>query len=253
MEGHPTHDLRYLDEVMRWYRALWRRGVTVDVVSPRNSLDGYRALVVPTLYTVDDQDAARIAEAAHAGAGVLVTFFSGIVDEHDHVRLGGYPGAFRELLGVRSEEFHPLQEGEVLTLDDGTRADLWSEKTRLEGAEAIRTWADGPLAGLPAVTRNSVGRGRAWYVATRPDDDGVAGVVDALLTEAGVAPVVAGLPQGVEAVRRRADDGTGFLFLINHTTHDVDVPAAGHELLRGQDVSARLTLPALETAVVREH
>ncbi|MFE9725854.1 beta-galactosidase [Streptomyces sp. NPDC005794] len=252
MDGHPTGALSYLDEMMRWYRALWRRGVTVDVVSPRADLAGYRALVVPTLYSVDDQDAARVAEAAHAGASVLITFFSGIVDENDHVRLGGYPGAFRELLGVRSEEFHPLQEDEVLTLDDGTRADLWSEKTRLEGAEAVRTWADGPLAGLPAVTRNTTGRGSAWYVATRPDDGGVAAVVDALLAEADVAPAVAGLPPGVEAVRRHADDGTGFLFVINHTDHDVDVPAVGHELIRGQDVSARLTVPALETAVVHE-
>ncbi|MGW0791435.1 beta-galactosidase [Streptomyces sp. NPDC002911] len=252
MEGHPTGALSYLDEMMRWYRALWRRGVTVDVVSPRADLAGYRALVVPTLYTVDDQDAARIAEAAHAGASVLITFFSGIVDENDHVRLGGYPGAFRELLGVRSEEFHPLQEDEVLTLDDGTHADLWSEKTHLEGAVAVRTWADGPLAGLPAVTRNSTGRGNAWYVATRPDDDGVAAVVDALLDEADVAPAVVGLPAGVEAVRRHADDGTGFLFLINHTNHAVDVPVVGHELLRGQDVSTRLTVPALECAVVHE-
>ncbi|MFD6278972.1 beta-galactosidase [Streptomyces sp. NPDC060209] len=252
MEGHPTQALSYLDEVMRWYRALWRRGVTVDIVSPGADLTGYRALIVPTLYTVDDQDAARIAGAARAGASVLITFFSGIVDENDHVRLGGYPGAFRDLLGVRSEEFHPLQDDEVLTLDDGTRADLWSEKTHLEGANAVRTWADGPLAGLPAVTRNSVGRGNAWYVATRPDDDGVAGVVEALLAEADVAPAVAGLPHGVEAVRRHSDDGTSFLFLINHTTQDVAVPAAGHELLRGQDVSALLTVPALETAVVHE-
>ncbi|MFH8756106.1 beta-galactosidase [Streptomyces atroolivaceus] len=253
MDGHPTHDLSYTGEAMRWYGALWKRGVTVDIVSARNDLTGYRAVIVPTLYTVDDQDAARIAEAANAGASVLVTFFSGIVDEHDHVRLGGYPGAFRDLLGVRSEEFHPLQEGEVLTLDDGTRADLWSEKTRLEGAEAVRTWADGPLAGLPAVTRHGVGSGHAWYVGTRPDGDGVAGVVDALLAEADVAPAVPGLPQGVEAVRRRADDGAGFLFLVNHTERDVDVPAAGRELLRGQDISERLTVPALEVAVVHEH
>ncbi|MEV0012573.1 beta-galactosidase [Streptomyces sp. NPDC047973] len=252
MEGHPTQALSYPDEAMRWYRALWQRGITVDIVSPRAVPTDHRVVIVPTLYTVDDSAAARIAEAAHEGASVLVTFFSGIVDEHDHVRLGGYPGAFRELLGVRTEEFHPLLQDETLTLDDGTRGSLWSEKTRLEGAQAVRTWADGPLEGLPAVTRNRAGRGSAWYVGTRPDADGVARIVDALLDEAGVAPAAAGLPLGVEAVRRRADDGTSYLFLINHTHQDVDVAVVGHELIRGQDVSARLTVPALETAVVRE-
>ena len=64
-----------------------------------------------TLYSVNDADAANIAAAAHRGATVLISYFSGIVDENDAVRLGGYPGAFRELLGISVEEFHPLPEG----------------------------------------------------------------------------------------------------------------------------------------------
>ena len=46
----------------------------------------------------------------------------GIVDEDDHVRLGGYPGALREVLGISTEEFFPLLEGEATALDDGSRA-----------------------------------------------------------------------------------------------------------------------------------
>jgi hypothetical protein len=61
------------------------------------------------------------------GATVLVSYFSGIVDERDHIRLGGYPGAFRELLGIRTEEFHPLLEGGEVTLSDGTIGRIWSE------------------------------------------------------------------------------------------------------------------------------
>ena len=41
--------------------------------------------------------------------------------EDDHVRLGGYPGAFRDLLGVRVEEFFPLMPGETVALADGRR------------------------------------------------------------------------------------------------------------------------------------
>lgn len=252
LDSHPTQALRYPDEVLRWYRALWHRGVTVDIVPAGADLTGYVAVVVPTLYTVTDDDAARVTEAARAGASVLVTFFSGIVDEHDHVRLGGYPGAFRELLGVRTEEFWALQEGEVLTLDDGTRADLWSEKTHLAGADAVRTWADGPLAGWPAVTRHAVGDGAAWYVATRPDDGGVGRVVDALLAEAGVGPEVADVPAGVEVVRRHADDGSRFLFVINHTDEDATVAATGTELLHDLPAQGAVTVPPHQVAVVHE-
>ncbi len=79
--------------------------------------------MVPTLYLVSDAAAASVAAAAARGATVVVTYWSGIVDEDDHIRLGGYPGAFRDLLGVRVEEFLPLRQGESVSLDDGTRAD----------------------------------------------------------------------------------------------------------------------------------
>jgi beta-galactosidase len=253
LDSHPTQALRYAEEVRRWYTALWRRGVPVDLVPAASDLTGYRVVVVPTLYSVTDADAARVAEAAQAGASVVVTFFSGLVDEHDHIRLGGYPGAFRDLLGIRTEELWPLQEGEVLSLDDGTTADLWSERTSLAGAEAVRTWADGPLAGGPAVTRRAVGQGAAWYVGTRPDPEGLGRVVDAVLAEAGVEPEVADLPAGVEAVRRHAHDGSRFLFVINHTDTDVSVPATGHELVRDQDLAGRLVVAAYDVAVVHEH
>ena len=250
LDSHPTQALRYTDEVLAWYRALWRRNVTVDLVPAGADLSGYRVVVVPTLYCVSDDDAAAVAGAAEAGASVLVTFFSGIVDEHDHVRLGGYPGAFRELLGVRTEEFFPLLDGERRTLDDGTTSELWTEKTHLAGAEAVRTYTDGLLAGWPAVTRRTVGDGAAWYAATRLDEAGTARVVDALLAEAGVGPV-AEAPDGVEVVRRHGE-GESFLFVINHTAEEVSVAATGRELLGASDVDGEVRVPAYGVAVVQE-
>ncbi|OQR61626.1 hypothetical protein B6E66_23590 [Streptomyces maremycinicus] len=94
--------MRYPDEVTRWYQTLWEQGVTVDITTPRRDLTGYRVLLVPNLYSISATDAERIAAAARSGTSVLVTCFSGIVDAHDHVRLGGCPGAFRELPGIRS-------------------------------------------------------------------------------------------------------------------------------------------------------
>jgi len=254
LDSHPSAAVTYPDRVLAHYRALWQRNITVDIVPPSADLSGYALVVVPTLYLVSDADAANIAAAADRGASVLVTYFSGIADENDHIRLGGYPGAFRELLGVRTEEIWALQDGETLTLDDGTRADVWSEQMHLApGTEAVRTFTDGDLAGWPALTRRPVGTGAAWYLATRLDADGLQGVTDALIAEAGLTPVVEGAPAGVEAVRRVADDGRSWLFVLNHTDDDVSVPTSGRELLGDQDVAdGSLVVAAGGVAVVRE-
>jgi len=267
LDSHPSADVTYPDRVLAHYRALWRQGVTVDVVRPGADLSGYRLVVVPTLYLVTDADAANVAEAAERGATVLVTYFSGIVDEHDHVRLGGYPGAFRDLLGVRAEEFWALQDGETVALDDGSTADVWSEHLHLApGTEAVRTFVDGDLAGGAALTRRPVGEtGAAWYLATRLSADALDDLTATLVAEAGIRPVVdglaaglgpagsgAGVGAGVEAVRRVADDGRSWLVVLNHTGADVQLKADGHELLTDRPVAGVLDVTAGGVAVVRE-
>ncbi|MDI5942892.1 beta-galactosidase trimerization domain-containing protein, partial [Micromonospora sp. DH15] len=204
LDSHPSVDVTYADRLAALHGALWRAGVTADVVHPSTDLSRYRLVLVPTLYLVRDADAEALHGWVAAGGTALVTYFSGIVDEHDHVRLGGYPGAFRELLGIRTEEFFPLREGERVTLDDGSAADVWTEWLHPAGAEVVAAYADGPLPGVPALTRNAVGAGAAWYAATRLDDAGTDRLVARLLAEAGVRPP-ADAPPGVEGVRRRGD------------------------------------------------
>ncbi|WP_142057178.1 beta-galactosidase [Pseudarthrobacter sp. B4EP4b] len=249
IDSKPSVDVKYLDLLRAFHRSLFLRGASVDMVHPSASLEGYDLVLVCTLYSVTDEAAANIAAAASAGATVLVSYFSGIADEKDHVRLGGYPGAFRDLLGVRVEEFHPLLAGTQLKLSDGTISSVWSEHVHLAGAEALQTFTEYPLEGVPSLTKRSVGAGAAWYLATFPDREGIESIVDQLLEESGAAPVAAADP-GVELTRRRSDDGRSFLFAINHSRSSASVQASGVELLSGERFEG--SVPAGGVVVVAE-
>jgi beta-galactosidase len=252
LDSHPTADLAYLDRHHALYRALWDAGVTVDMVRPEGDLGNYRLVLVPTLYLTTDAAAENLRRYVDGGGTVLVTYWSGIVDEHDHVRLGGYPGAFRDLLGVRTEEFAPLREGDTVRLSggvlDSTTADVWTEHLHAEGAEVESRYDDGPLAGVPALTRRRVGQGTAWYLATRTDPTGTAALVRRLCADAGVA-----LHEhpGVEVVRRHGEAAT-YLFVINHTDGAVEIPARGIDLVSGMDCGETVKIGAGGVAVVRE-
>ncbi|MGC4821437.1 beta-galactosidase [Micromonospora sp. DT63] len=250
LDSHPSADVTYADRINALYGALWRAGVTADIVHPSADLSGYRLVLVATLYLVRDADTEALHRFVEGGGTAAVTYFSGIVDPNDHIRLGGYPGAFRDLLGVRTEEFFPLREGERVRLDDGSTADVWTEWLHAEDAEVLASYTDGPLPGVPALTRRPVGAGAAWYVGTRLDEPATDRLVARLLDEAGVRPV-AQAPTGVEVVRRR-DGERSWLFAINHTDTEVRVAASGAELLTGTRCAGELTVPAGEVAVVRE-
>ncbi|HYN29423.1 MAG TPA: beta-galactosidase [Dermatophilaceae bacterium] len=253
--NQPSTRMRYGDDAHALHAALLDLGIATDVVHPDADLTAYRLIVVPTLHLCTDASAANVAGAAAGGAHVLVTCWSGIVDEHDRVRLGGYPGAFRELLGVRVEEVWPLLPGEHRTLDDGATATVWSEDVGLEGAEATATFADGPLAGRAAVTRRpgagaAGAAGDAWYLATRLHGAALSRLVERIATAAGVtAPVAA--PVGVERVRRRGPQGS-FLFLTNRTADTLTVDATGHDLVTDTPADGALALAPGAVAVLIE-
>jgi beta-galactosidase len=242
LASHPSGALRYVDAPHRWHRAVTGLGATVDVVHPGADLSSYRLVIVPTLYLCSDALAPALQGVVDRGGHVVVTYFSGIADECDHVRLGGYPGALRDLLGVRSEEFAPLLPGESVTLDDGSHADLWTELLTIAGADVVASYVDGPLPGTPAVTR----RGTAWYVATRLDEAATSALARRIADEAGVR-LEEGARPGVEIVRRGRH-----LFVLNRGGSPAEVTTVGVDLLTGTTHNGKVTVDSGSVVVVRE-
>lgn len=148
--------------------------------------------------------------------------------EVDLVAIDHYPapGALRDLLGIRVEEFHPLAE--PVTLSTGDTGSLWSERVHLAGAEALATYPDGS----PAITRAHPGRtpaiagsGSAYYVSTRLTDEGLARLLD--LPEH---------PDGLELVRQGR-----LVYAINYSAFERAIPVEGLDPVTGTKSTGRLT------------
>ncbi|AEY87587.1 beta-galactosidase [Streptomyces hygroscopicus subsp. jinggangensis 5008] len=251
----PSEDHDPRERADSFYEALYDRHLTVDFAHPEAELSGYPLVVVPALYLMTEAAGNNVREYVRNGGTLVVSYFSGIVDEHDAVHEGAYPGALRDVLGLTVEEFSPLLKDERvrLTGPDGSEltGDVWTEFLVPRGAETVWTYADGLTAGRPAVTRHRLGRGTAWYVSTRLDVRGLDALIGWAADDARLAPR-ADLPRDVEVVRRRGDSGT-YLFVINHTAGDTKVSLAtpGTELLTGERAAGRLAVPAGAVRVVR--
>ncbi|MEU8349032.1 beta-galactosidase [Streptomyces sp. NPDC048845] len=256
LEWRPSEDLDARERADSFYEALHDRHLTVDFLPPSADFADRPLVVVPALYLATEDTGRRLRGYVEAGGTLLVSCFSGIVDEHDAVHPGPYPGALRDVLGLTVEEFTPLGEDERVRITGPGGAeltgDVWSEIVVPRGAEPVWTYADGPAAGRPAVTRNRLGRGTAWYVSTRLSAGALAGPLAAACADAGL-PARDELPRDVEVVRRTGPAGD-YLFVVNHTDTEAKVPlpgGAGTELLTGERVAGRLAVPAGGVAVVR--
>ncbi|MEU0165182.1 beta-galactosidase [Streptomyces iakyrus] len=255
LDWRPSVDHDARERADAFYEALYDRHLTVDFAHPEADLSRYPLVVVPALYLMTEAAGRNLTAYVEQGGTLVVSYFSGIVDQHDAVHEGAYPGPLRDVLGLTVEEFSPLLPGERVRVTglDGTElsADVWTEFVVPRGAETVSAYADGPAAGLPAVTRHRLGEGTAWYVSTRLGADGLDALLGRAGEDAGLAPR-ADLPRDVEVVRRTGTSGT-YLFAVNHTGSDAKVPleAPGTELLTGDRAAGRLAVPAGAVRVVR--
>ena len=256
----PSVDLAYKERQLAYYEQLWRAHVPVDFAHPASDLSGYRLVVVPQMYLCREQWAKNLHDYVTGGGTLVVSYFSGIVDEDDAVHLGGYPGVLRDLLGLTVGEFLPLRQGEHAGLTGSTgstgeaaaasHGTVWSEEIELHGAEAVRRFTSGPAAGGPAVTRNRLEEGTIWYVATSPDAATLREILRAAAADAGVC-FDTETPDTLELVQRQSADGVRYLFAINHGDVAVSVPATGLDLLTGERHAGGDEVPAGSVRVLR--
>jgi len=223
LSSGPSIALNYVDEVHKYYDALFHMNVQTDMISVEESLDKYDLVIAPVLYMVKPGFAAKVEAFVKRGGTFVTTFFSGIVNESDLVTCGGYPGELRKVLGIWAEEIDALLPGQtnkivmngaVGALSGEYDGSILCDLIHLEGAEAIATYGEDFYKGMPAVTVNKFGEGEAWYVATSPDKAFLQGFLKNLCEKAGVRPVL-DTPEGLEASVREKD-GKRILFLLNH-------------------------------------
>lgn len=251
----PSVKLNYCDEVLNYYKAFNNLNIPVDLVGVEDDLSGYSLVVAPVLYMVKPDYDEKLRRFVKEGGIFLTTFFSGYVDDHDLVTVGGYPGRLRDILGIWVEEEDALPDDACNSFtykDVAYPATLLCDLLHPEGAQPLAFYEQDFYAGMPALTRNTFGKGAAYYAATSSNAAFYRALVGDLCMEAGIRPII-DTPDCIEVTARTNGNGT-FLFFLNHDTcsHDIRLNCSGRDLLT--DLSWQegdtLTLAAKDVAII---
>ncbi len=253
LSSGPSVALNYVNEVHKYYDTLFQMHVESDMVSVEEDFSKYEILIAPVMYMVKPGFAKKVEEFVAGGGTFVTTFFSGIVNENDLVTLGGYPGELRSVLGIWAEEIDALLPGRTNqivmkeawgALSGQYECGLLCDLIHAEGAEVLAEYGSDFYQGMPVVTVNQFGKGRAYYVASSPDAAFLQGFLKNLCEEKGIQPLL-DAPAGVE-VARRVKDGKAFLFLLNHNegAAEVEIGSEGmKDLLAQTEVSGTVQVP----------
>ncbi len=248
-------DMRYTETVTAHWRELWKRGISVDFRDLRacTDLSRYRLVIAPLLFMLRGGIEEKLRAFVEGGGTLLMTCFSGVVNEDDLAFLGDAPHGLTDVLGLRAEELDTLgdDESNEMRFADGRCGRLirLCEVVVPQGCEAVAVYGSDYYAGQPCLTRHAYGQGQAWYLAAEPDAASLGVVYDELLRGLSLPRALnVPLPEGVVAVRRGSA-----VFLQNYTgtRQRIGLPHPFRDLLTGQE-AAEFLLPAFGVAVLEE-
>ncbi len=255
----PRKDKQHDEIVQEHYAALAGAHVNIDIVDEEKPLQGYSLVSAPMLYMVKPGLAERLRAFVEKGGTLVLTYFSGYVDENDLCFLDGMPGPLRPLAGVWAEEIDALYPGQsnkivmrpgnALGLEGEFACGFLCELAHAEGAQALADYGEDFYAGMPAVTENRLGKGRVIYLAARAEQKFLDLLYERLLRDAGVAPIV-DAPAGV-IVKEREKDGKKYTFLLNFAGQDVRMAVPeGLDLVSGARVRGETALKNRQVMIV---
>lgn len=252
----PSVDLMYVSHIHEYYKYFYDKNIAVNMIPVDADFSKYKLIACPVLYMVKEGMAQALENFVENGGTLVLTYMSGIVGQSDNVHLGGYPGPLRSLAGVWVEEIDalaPEQFNEVIMASGGKyKCGLVCDLMHLEGAESLGTYGDDFYKGMPAVTRNSFGKGQVYYVGTRMEEQGLCSILDKACSDADVKSVVSG-GEGLEIVCRKTADGSKIYFVMNFGEQERKLPAplAGQkDLLTGEKVAEDTLLKKYDVCIL---
>ncbi len=247
----------YHAAMRRYYDALFRAGISVDMIKPTQDLSQYRVVIAPDFYVMPDQVAQALSDFVSGGGVLLADCRTGVKDETNLCHARTLPGLLSEALGIAIEEYEAMDDGmEYRITGKGAlggeyTAIKYVDWTTPQGAEVLAGFAQWHLEGCAAVTRNQFGKGLGYYVsAVVREETFYDQVIAEVLKSARITPIVSP-PAGVEVSVRESKDRR-LLFVVNHTEErkTVSIPPGKVELLSGAKTGKGIELDRYGVAVI---
>lgn len=222
-QGPRNKGLHYREAQLKYYKGFRKLGLNVDLVDMTCDLSGYKIFAAPMCYMFRDGFEEKVRKFVEDGGIFIATYWSGIVDDTDKCFLGGVPHGLMDVLGIRSTEIDGLYDWEENSLVPVEGNALGMEKTysckylcdlvELRGAETVMTYGSDFYKGYPALTVNSYGKGKAWYVAADAEKEFQEDLLKKIAEQSGISCGIKGdIPEGLEVTSRETEEERFYIY-----------------------------------------
>ncbi len=122
-----------------------KRGISTDVIHSSEALNGYKIIIAPHLYLLDENTAERLQAFAAEGGILILTHRTGVKNDNNVCVMAPLPGLLSACSGVRVAEYDPVGGDTIKIRDEKGNtyaASQWADVLELDTAQPIAVYAD---------------------------------------------------------------------------------------------------------------
>ena len=215
-------------EMKKFYKPFYDSNIMVDIISEDKDFSEYKILILPVMIIWKRELTEKVKEFAKNGGIVVMTYRTAVKDIDNNLTLGEMlPVGYNDFVGAYVEEIESLQEYNSLDLEgEGVfngikgKGGIFRDMLVSKGAEVLFRYNDKFYDTFSAVTKNSYGKGKVYYIGCSPEEATLKLIVDDILNSAELQKTLS--PDNVEIVVRGNGDKQIKIY-INHNDYEVKV------------------------------
>lgn len=249
------------NDVVRWiYDVLYERNMECDFIWPESeNLNEYKVIIVPALYAAPEELLKKLVRYVEGGGYLAATFKTAFADENVKVSHEVQPHILHKCFGVEYQQFvfpkHTGLTGKIIGDAEEAEADVFMELLIPHGAEALASYDHYNWNEYAAVTENSYGNGKAFYLGCMTDKKILWRILEYVLRAAAVQIPDENFPVIVR--QGRNDFGKTVRFYFNYSAEDRNVTyrfSDSTELLSGAEIKSQeeFGIPAWGVKIIEE-
>lgn len=247
--GQQQHNwgFNYRNYLRSLYAGFYQNNYNINITSERYDFSGYKLVLAPAFNLMDSTLQARFEAYVKNGGNLVVTFRSGTRDKDNKMSTKTLPGYFAEVAGIELEEFDSINNYKTAVkgvFGEG-EASMWADIINPGStAKVIATYSSEYYAGKAAITVNSYGKGKCYYIGCDLNEEGTAALLDYIARDCGLAPAMENMPAGIEVVKKQTADGQSFYFMMNFSkkTQQITLPFEVQNIATGQPLGKTVAL-----------
>jgi len=256
-QGFGMKTKQYPQTLQQHYRTFWEKDIPVDVITKEQEFSTYKLLIVPMLYLASEETISRLKTFVQNGGTLVMTYISGIVNEHDLTYLGGWHKDLQEIFGmkpVETDTLYPNDRNYVTYRNQSYELKDYVTVLEVKSATIDGIYQEDFYANTPAVTSHHFGEGKSHYIGGRLDDQFHHDFYHELMEELQLKPAyTVKHGKGVSVQVRQAPE-SDFLFVMNFTEEKqpISLDFMVKDKVSGEEIKGDLMLDIYEVRILEK-